>query len=122
MTKVQTQVIDLLEAIDNLVDWNALRKIKIKKYSIYSKRVAAVSRNCKTLEDFTEGLLKDIAGDQLFVSREKSKRLHEVLDSAQENEKDVLDYIKQHPILSVVLLGSRMHRESEESDEGKEVN
>ena len=116
MTEVQHQVVDLLEAIDNLVDWKALRKVIKKKYSIYSKRVAAVSRNSKHLEDFVESLLKDIAGDQLFVTREKSDKLRETLNKAKENEEEVLNYLKKYPYLSVVLLGSRRYEKSDEEE------
>jgi hypothetical protein len=112
MADVQTRITDLLEAIDDLVDWAKIPdNVKKRKYSIYAKRVAAVSRSAKTLDAFVENLLRDVAGDQLFVSREKANTLLEGLKSARENEKDVLDYLKRYPFLSVVLLGSRRHEE-----------
>lgn len=122
MTDVRVQVVDLLEAIDSLVDWGALRKVKIRKYSIYSKRVAAVSRNSKNLEDFVENLLKDVAGDQLYVTKEKSDKLREVLDNAKNNEEEVLRYLKRYPYLAVVLLGSRIFVVSDEKKDDGEVN
>jgi hypothetical protein len=124
MADVQTQVVDLLEAVDNLVDWRAFKRIKIRKYSIYPKRVAAVSKSANTIEEFIENLLKDVAGDQLFVTRGKSDKLTKALDSAKENEDEVLRYLKKYPYLSVVLLGSRIFEKSEEtnSDQDKEVS
>jgi hypothetical protein len=115
MTDVQAIVTDLLEAIDGLVDWTKIPKdVRIRKYSIYAKRVAAVSRSVKNLDAFVENLLRDVAGDQLFVSREKANILLERLKSAEKNEKDVLDYLKRYPYLSVVLLGSKRHEETGE--------
>jgi hypothetical protein len=117
MTEVQTQIVDLLESIDSLIDWSTFgQEVRKKKYSIYSKRVAAVSRNAKRIEDFVEGLLKDIAGDQLFVTREKSKNLHDVLRTLEQNEEEVLEYLRKYPYLSVVLLGSRIKEKDEEPE------
>jgi hypothetical protein len=109
---IQTRVTDLLEAIDGLIDWAKIPEdVRMRKYSIYAKRVAAVSKSAKTLDAFVENLLRDVAGDQLFVSREKANTLLEGLKRARENEKDVLNYLKRYPFLSVVLLGSRRHEE-----------
>jgi len=118
MKEVQKIVVDLLEAIDSLVDLP--NKVRKKKYSIYAKRVAAVSKNSKNLEDFVENLLKDIAGDQLIVNRAKSDKLREILDIAKKNEKEILEYLKKYPVLSVVLLGSRRY-EIEENNEAKTI-
>lgn len=121
MTEIQTQIVDLLESIDGLIDWSTFgQEVRKKKYTIYSKRVAAVSRNAKRIEDFVEGLLKDIAGDQLFVTREKSKNLHDVLRTLEQNEEEVLEYLRKYPYLSAVLLGSRIKEKEEESKDLEE--
>jgi len=114
MKEVQKIVVDLLEAIDSLVDLP--NKVRKKKYSIYAKRVAAVSKSSKNLEDFVESLLKDIAGDQLNVTRAKSDKLHEILDNAEKNEEEILNYLRKYPVLSVVLLGSRKYEEEENNE------
>jgi hypothetical protein len=110
MAEVQVKVTNLLEAIDSLVDWGKIPEdVRKRKYSIYSKRVAAVSKSTKTLEAFVENLLRDVAGDQLSVNREKADTLLTNLKNAKEDEKEVLDYLKRYPYLSVVLLGSRRY-------------
>ena len=110
MEQIQDQVTDLLEMIDNLIDWkNIPEQVRKKKYSIYSKRIAAISRNVENLDSFVENLLKDIAGDQLFVTREKANKLLEKLKNIRVNENEILEYIKKYPYLSAVLLGSRVY-------------
>ena len=115
MEEIQNQVIDLLVTIDNLIDWQSFpEKIRKKKYSIYSKRIAAISRNVENLNSFVENLLKDIAGDHLFVTREKANNVIEKLKNAKTNENEILDYIKKYPYLSAVLLGSKVYEKGGE--------
>ena len=94
-------VVDLLSAVDALVEWG--EATRIKKYSIMAKRMAIVSRSSKSVEDFVENLLRQIAGDSLLVSREKATKLSEALKNAKKNEKQVLEYIRNYPYLSTVL-------------------
>ncbi|WP_456487514.1 hypothetical protein [Candidatus Alkanophaga liquidiphilum] len=97
-------VIDLLGAINELIDWSKISKDVRKKWNtILAKRVAMLSRSVNSVEDFAERLLKELAGDAIFLSKEKANALRVSLDKARSMEKEVLDYVKRYPYLSVVF-------------------
>jgi len=97
-------VIDLLGAINGLIDWSKISKDVRKEWNtILAKRVAMLSRSVSSVEDFAERLLKELAGDAIFLSREKANALRVSLDRAKSMEKEVLDYVKRYPYLSVVF-------------------
>lgn len=101
----------LLQAADGLIDWRAIpEEVRRKKYSIVSKRVAGIAKSAKGLDEFLERFLKELAGDALFISREKAKILKDVLAEVKAGgrEDDVLQHIKRHPYLSVVAYAARI--------------
>lgn len=110
-TSVETLAAQLLQAVDGLVDWGAIPdEVRRKKYSIVSKRVAGIAKSAKNLDEFLERFLKELAGDALFVSREKAKALKDILVKVKAggHEERVLQYIKRHPYLSVVAYAARI--------------
>ncbi len=110
-TSVETLAAQLLQAVDGLIDWGAIPEdVRKKKYSIVSKRVAGIAKSAKSLNEFLERFLKELAGDALFVSRDKAKQLKDILDQvkAEKREEEVLQYIKRHPYLSVVAYAARI--------------
>ncbi|MEM4726583.1 MAG: hypothetical protein QXG63_06555 [Nitrososphaerales archaeon] len=87
----------LLQAADGLIDWREIpEEVRRKKYSIVAKRVAGIVRSAKSLDGFLERFLKEIAGDTLFISREKAKAFKDLIEEikAEGRENDVLDYIR----------------------------
>lgn len=111
-TSVETLAAQLLQAVDGLIDWRAIPEdVRRKKYSIVSKRVAGIAKSAKSLDEFLERFLKELAGDALFVSRDKAKQLKDILDQVKADKKceeEVLQYIKRHPYLSVVAYAARI--------------
>lgn len=102
-TSVEVLAGRLLQAVDSLIDWGAIpEEVRKKKYSIISKRVAGIAKSAKTLDEFLERFLKEIAGDALFISREKAQTFKEVLQKVSDREEELLGYIKKHPYLSVI--------------------
>lgn len=102
--KVEDLVVSLLGAIDGLVDWSSMGdKVHRKKYSILAKRIAVVAKSSNNLNEFVEKLLSQIAGDSLFVSKEKGKKFRKIYLVAKKQEKDVLQFLKDYPYLSTVL-------------------
>lgn len=95
----------MLQTLDGLIDRGAFPEdVRKKKFTIIAKRVAGIAKSAKTLEEFCERLLKEIAGDALFITHEKAKAFKDVLEEIRSNNKtdDLLRYIKEHPYLSVV--------------------
>jgi hypothetical protein len=111
-TSVETLAAQLLQAVDGLIDWGAIPEdVRRKKYSIVSKRVAGIAKSAKSLDEFLERFLKELAGDALCVSRDKAKQLKDILDQVKADKKceeEVLQYIKRHPYLSVVAYAARI--------------
>lgn len=110
-TSVETLAAQLLQAADGLIDWEAIpTEVRKKKYSMVAKRVAGIARSAKSLDEFLERFLKELAGDALFISREKAEALKDRLKEVKAggHESDVLDYIKRHPYLSVVAYAARI--------------
>lgn len=110
-TSVETRAARLLQAADGLIDWEEIPdKVRKKKYSIVSKRVAGIAKSAKSLDEFLERFLKELAGDALFISRGKAKVLKDALEEIRAGgyESAVLDYIKRHPYLSVVAYAARI--------------
>ena len=102
--KVEDLVVSLLGAIDGLVNWSSMgEKVHRKKYSILAKRIAVVAKSSNSLNEFVEKLLSQIAGDSLFVSREKGENFKEAYRKAKEHEGEVLKFLKAYPYLSTVL-------------------
>lgn len=101
---VEELVVQLLASLDSLVDWSAMGdKVRRKKYSILAKRIAVVAKSSNTLNEFIEKLLSQVAGDSLFVSREKGRDFRKVYMKAKKYEKEVLEFLKGYPYLSTVL-------------------
>ncbi|ASJ06668.1 hypothetical protein A3L08_04685 [Thermococcus pacificus] len=78
-------------------------KVRRKKYSILAKRIAVVAKSSNGLNEFVEKLLSQMAGDSLFVSREKGENFRNVYKRAKEHEEEVLRFLKDYPYLSTVL-------------------
>jgi len=102
--KVEDLVVSLLGAIDGLVDWSSVGdNVRKKKYSILAKRIAVVAKSSNNLNEFVEKLLSQVAGDSLFVSRERGEKFRKIYMEAKKHEKDVLEFLKNYPYLSTVL-------------------
>ena len=102
--KVEDLVVSLLGAIDGLVDWGSMgNKVHRKKYSILAKRIAVVAKSSNSLNEFVEKLLSQIAGDSLFISREKGEDFREIYKKAKDHEGEILKFLKNYPYLSTVL-------------------
>ena len=120
---VEELVTRLLASLDSLVDWSALGdKVRKKKYSILAKRIAVVAKSSNTLNEFIEKLLSQIAGDSLFVSREKGRAFKEVFKKAKEHEKEILDFLKKYPYLSTVLYAAYIEAKGGDKNESSPSN
>ncbi|MDI3476097.1 MAG: hypothetical protein PWQ79_1987 [Thermococcaceae archaeon] len=118
--KVEDLVVSLLGAIDSLIDWNAMgSKVHKKKYSIMAKRIAVVAKSSNNLNEFIEKLLSQIAGDSLYVSREKGEKFREVYRKAKAHENEVLNFLKNYPYLSTVLYSAYVESLGGGKDEDK---
>ncbi len=105
--KVEEIVVELLDGIYGLIDWSTIgSEVRKKKYSILAKRLSVVARTSKSIEELVENLIKQIAGDTLFISKEKSKKLKDAYEKAKSIENDVLEFLKNYPYLSTVLYAS----------------
>lgn len=102
---IETLVAQLLRAVDGLIDWGAIPEdVRRKKYSIVAKRVDGIARSARTLDEFLERLLKEIAGDALFISGDKAQAFIDARQEVKSSglERELLQYIKKHPYLSVI--------------------
>lgn len=102
---IRDAVVELLGAINGLVDWSKLpNDLKRRWNSILAKRVVMVSRSVNRVEDFVERLLKELTGDEIFLSKERAGSLKNVLEKIEKTGNDkVLDYLRRYPYLSVVF-------------------
>ncbi len=116
--QVREIVVELLGAISRLVDWSKVSdKVKNEWNSILAKRVAMVSRSAKNIEEFVEKLLKEIAGDAVFLSRDRAKNLKDVIENIEKiGSTEVLEYLRRYPYLSVVFYVASKGGEKNESD------
>lgn len=111
---VRGLVVALLGSIEGLVDWSSIPKeVAQKRYAIMSRRVAAISKSAKRIEDFAEKLLKELAGESLFLSTERAKELDKTFEDSKAKEEEILEYIKSYPLLSVVFYAASKKRKEE---------
>jgi len=111
---VRGSVVALLGSIEGLVNWGSIPdEVKREWYSIMSRRVAAISKSAKRIEDFAEKLLKELAGESLFLSTERAKELNKTIEDSKAKEEEILEYIKSYPLLSVVFYAASKKRKEE---------
>ncbi len=115
---IRDVVVELLDAVNGLVDWSAISKdLKSKWNSILAKRVAMVSRSVNKIEDFVERLLRELTGDTIFLSKEKAEGLKKALKKVDDVGCDkVLEYLRRYPYLSVVFYVASKGGEKNEGD------
>ncbi len=115
---IRDTVVELLEAVNGLVDWSKISDDLRRKWnSILAKRVAMVSRSVNKIEDFVERLLKELTGDTIFLSKEKAEGLKNALEKVDKVGSDkVLEYLRRYPYLSVVFYVASKGGEKNEGD------
>jgi len=117
---IEEIIVDLFDAVDNMIDWNSMPDdVRKNKYSIMAKRIASISKSVKSVYELVERILKEIAGDAIFLTKDKALKLKNTLEMIKQDEKRALEYIKGFPYLSVILYAASV-REISEKKGGKE--
>ena len=107
-------IVELFDAVDSIIDWNSMPDdVRRNKYSIMAKRVASISKSVKSVYELVERILKELAGDAIFLTKDKAAKLKNTLEMIKQDEKEVLEYIKGFPYLSVVLYAASVREVSE---------
>lgn len=120
---IEELVTQLLAGLDSLVDWSEVGKeVRKKKYSILAKRIAVVAKSSNNLREFIEKLLSQIAGDSLFISRERGSTFKDIYAKVKEHEEEVLDFLKKYPYLSTVLYAAYVEAIGGDKNEGSTEN